>query len=205
MNRAIENDRKLLSECLAGDRQAAEAFVRRFSDLVYRSVRCSLLARNVAFNREDVEDLHNTVFLRLFEQGYKKLRQYRGINGCSIASWIRMITVRTVLDHLRKKGIYTVAWQKRRVCLDNLPELRAAEGNFWPEIDNAERERLLEDGMQRLPPRDRLFLKLHFEQGFSVTEVAETMQLSINNAYTVKHRAIEKLKSSVALIRESNP
>ena len=98
-----------------------------------------------------------------------------------------------------------MAWQKRRVCLDNLPELRAAEGNFWPEIDNAERERLLEDGMQRLPPRDRLFLKLHFEQGFSVTEVAETMQLSINNAYTVKHRAIEKLKSNVALIRESNP
>ncbi len=205
MNRTIENDRQLLSKCLAGNRDAAETLVRRFSDLVYRSVQCTLLSRNVAFNREDLEDLHNTVFLRLFEQGCKKLRQYKGINGCSLASWIRMITVRTVIDHLRKKGVYAMGWHKKRVPLDELPELRAVEGKFWSQIDNAEREHVLKDGMQRLPPRDKLFLKLHFEQGFSVAEVAETMQLSINNAYTVKHRAIQRLKSNVASITASNP
>ena len=98
-----------------------------------------------------------------------------------------------------------MVWQKKRVPLEELPELKSDEGNFWAQINNAERERALKDGMQRLPPRDRLFLKLHFEQGLSVAEVAETMQLSVNNAYTVKHRAIQRLKSNVASITNSNP
>jgi len=205
MNRTVEDDRKLLSECLAGNREASERLVRRFSDMVYRSVQYTLLTKNVSFNRQDLEDLHNTVFLRLFEQGCKKLRQYQGKNGCSLTSWIRMITVRTVIDHLRKKGVDAMFWQKKRISIEELPELRSDEVKFWAQIDSAERERVLKDSMQMLPSRDRLFLKLHFEQGLSVAEVAETMQLSVNNAYTVKHRAIQRLKSNVTSITEKNP
>ena len=101
MNHPLKEDRELLSKCVSGDRTASEMLVRRFSDLVYRAVQYTLMAKHVSFNRHDLEDLHNTVFLRLFEQGCKKLRQYQGKNGCSLASWIRMIAVRTVLDHLR--------------------------------------------------------------------------------------------------------
>lgn len=205
MNTDFEEGQSLLLRCLSGDRKASESLVRQFSDMVYRSVQYTLLAKNVSFNRQDLEDLHNTVFLRLFEQECKKLRQYQGINGCSLASWIKLITVRTVLDHLRKKGVDAMVWQKKRVPLEELPELKSEEGNFWAQINNAERERALKDGMQRLPPRDRLFLKLHFEQGLSVAKVAEMMQLSVNNAYSIKHRAIQRLKSNVASITESNP
>jgi RNA polymerase sigma-70 factor (ECF subfamily) len=205
MNSDFGGDRRLLSKCMSGDRKASEKLVRQFSDLVYRSVQYTLLAKNVSFNRQDLEDLHNTVFLLLFEQGCKKLRQYKGINGCSLASWIRMITVRTVLDHLRKKGVDAMFWQKKRVPLEEMPELKADEGGFWAHIDSAERTRVLKDSMQRLPPRDRLFLKLHFEQGLSVAEVAETMELTINTAYTVKHRAIQRLKLNMAAISKGNP
>ena len=205
MKSDFEEDQRLLSKCLSGDREASENLVRQFSDMVYRSIQFTLLAKNVSFNRHDLEDLHNTVFLRLFEQGCKKLKQYQGKNGCSLASWVRMITVRTVIDHLRKKGVDAMFWQKKRISIEELPELRSDENKFWSQIDSAERERVLKDSMQMLPPRDRLFLKLHFEQGFSVAEVAETMQLSVNNAYTVKHRAIQRLKSNVASITDSNP
>ena len=95
--------------------------------------------------------------------------------------------------------------QKKRISIEELPELRSDEVKFWAQIDSAERERVLKDSMQMLPSRDRLFLKLHFEQGLSVAEVAETMQLSVNNAYTVKHRAIQRLKSNVTSITEKNP
>ncbi|MCK4727993.1 MAG: sigma-70 family RNA polymerase sigma factor [Desulfobacterales bacterium] len=198
MNRSFEEDRQLLSECFAGDRKASETLVRQFSGLVYGSVQYTLMAKHVSFNRHDLDDLHNTVFLRLFDQGCKKLRQYEGRNGCSLSSWIRMIAVRTVLDHLRKKGVDTMVWQKKRITLEELPELKADGVEFEAQIEKAEQGRLLQDGMQRLPPRDRLFIKLHFDQGLSVAEVAEAMQLSIDNAYTVKHRAIQRLKSHVA-------
>lgn len=200
MNRSFEENRQLLSQCLSGDRKASEALVRRFSDLVYRSVQYTLMAKQVSFNRHDLEDLHNTIFLRLFEQGCKKLGQYQGKNGCSLASWIRMIAARTVLDHLRKKGVDAMAWQKKRIPLEKLQELKSDEFEIEAQIDKVEQERLLQVEMERLPPRDKMFIKLHFDQGLSVAEVAETMHLSIRNAYTIKHRAIQRLKSRVASV-----
>ncbi|UCG12413.1 MAG: sigma-70 family RNA polymerase sigma factor [Deltaproteobacteria bacterium] len=205
MNRSLEEDRQILAGCLSGNRKASETLVRRFSDLVYRSVQYTLMSRNVPFNKHDLEDLHNTVFLRLFERRCKKLRQYRGESGCSLTSWIRMITVRTVIDHLRKKGVDAIGWQKRRIPLEALPELRAHEGTSHTEDDDTERQRMVEDGMQRLAPRDRLFLKLHFEQGLAIKEVAETMQLSVGNAYTLKHRAIQRLKLNVFSAENDEP
>jgi RNA polymerase sigma factor (sigma-70 family) len=109
-----------------------------------------------------------------------------------------MIAVRTVLDHLRKKGVDAMVWQKKCVPLEDLPELKANGAEPVVEMEKAEKERLLRDGMQRLPPRQRLFMKLHFEQGLPVGKVAEAMTLSVGNAYTLKHRAIEKLKLHIA-------
>lgn len=205
MNRSFQEDRQLLSKCFSGDGKASETLVRKFSDLVYRSVQYTLMARHVPFNKQDLEDLHNTVFLRLFEQECKKLKQYQGKNGCSLASWIRMIAVRTVLDHLRKKGVDAMVWQKKCLPLEDLPELKADEVEPGVEVENAEKERLLREGMRSLPPRYRLFMKLHLEQGLPVAEVAEAMRLSVGNAYTLKHRAIEKLKSYVASVGNNGP
>jgi DNA-directed RNA polymerase specialized sigma24 family protein len=123
MSRSCEEDRELVSQCLAGHRKAAEMLVRRFSDLVYRSVQYALIARHLPFSRHDLEDLHSTIFLRLFEHGCRKLRQYEGRNGCSLASWVRIVAVRAVLDHLREKGVDALSWRERKVPLERLPEL----------------------------------------------------------------------------------
>jgi len=163
------------------------------------------VAKSVPFNRQDLEDLHNTVFLQLFERGCKKLRQYQGRNECSLASWIRMIAVRTVLDHLRKKGVDAMVWQKKRVPLESLPELKTGGMDCEARMEEAEQKRLVQLGMQRLPPRDRLFMKLHFDQGLSIAEVAETMQVSMGNAYTIKHRAIERLKLHLTAATTMDP
>ena len=205
MNHSFQEDRDLLSECLSGNRKASETLVRRFSDLVYRSVQYTLITRHVPFNKQDLEDLHNTVFLRLFEKRCRKLRQYEGKNGCTLASWIRMIAVRTVLDHLRKKGVDAMVWQEKCIPLEALPELRSDEVEFGDQIEKAEQGRLLQEAMQKLLPRDRMFMKLHFNHGLSIGEVAEIMQLSISNAYTLKHRTIQRLKSHVASVISKGP
>ncbi len=76
-------DKELLSLCLAGDREASEIFVQRFSSLVYWAVQNILVIKHIRFTEDDLHDLHNNVFLQLFEKQYKKLRQYRGDKGCS--------------------------------------------------------------------------------------------------------------------------
>lgn len=197
MNNFLQEDRQLLSKCFSGDRKASETLIRRYSNLVYRFVQSTYIAKHISFNSQDLEDLHNTVFLKLFENNCKKLRQYQGKNGCSPASWIRIITVRIVLSHLRKKGLDAVAWQKKRMSFEDLPELAGDEATTCKKMEQAEQEHLLRDGIRKLPPRDRLFMKLYFELGLSVSEVAEAMHLSAANAYTIKHRAVKKLRAGV--------
>jgi RNA polymerase sigma-70 factor (ECF subfamily) len=199
MNSSLKEDRDLLSRCFSGDGEAAENLVRRFSNLVYKAIQHTLIVKHVSFNKEDLEDFHNTVFLRLFEHGCKKLKQYQGKNGCSLATWIRLITVRTVLDHLRKKGVDSIARRDTKITLDEVYGLKGDECDGLALLERAEKEQLLREGMQNLPPRDRLFMKLHFDQGLSVAEVAAAMQVSVENVYTIKHRAIQRLKTQVAL------
>jgi len=114
-------DRRLLSKIISGDGKASEDFVRRFSNLVYRAIRYTLVTKHIIFSTQDLEDLHNTVFLNFFEQGCKKLRQYEGKNGCSLGTWIRIVAVRIVLNHLRKKGVDALTWEKKRTALDEIP------------------------------------------------------------------------------------
>jgi len=195
---SVEEDRQLLFRCFSGNRKATEILVRRFSDLVYRSVQYTLMNKQVSFNKYDLEDLHNTIFLRLFEHGYKRLRQYQGKNGCSLGSWIRTVAVRTVLDHLRKKGLDAMVWQKKLVPIEQAFGITQDEIEPLAAMKKEEQGHLLQDGIQSLSPRYQLFMQLHFDHELPVKEVAEAMQLSIEHAYTVKHRAIQKLKVYVA-------
>jgi len=192
-----DEDRRLLSRCFSGDRKASENLVRRFSGLVYKTVQRTLLTKNVPFSKQDMEDLHNTVFLKLLEHECKKLRQYRGKNGCSLASWIRVVTVRTVLNHIRKKGMDAIGWQRKRLALEDISELKSQRAETLAVMERSEQERLLEEGIQHLSARDRLFVKLHFEKAYSVEEIAETMRISTQNLYTIKHRVIQRIKNYV--------
>jgi RNA polymerase sigma-70 factor (ECF subfamily) len=197
MNHSPEEDRQLLSKCIAGDKSAYDAFVKRFSGLIYRYIQNILITKEVSFSRQDLEDMHNTVFLHLFEGRLKKLRQYQGKNGCSLASWIRLVTVRIVLNQTRRKGVDGISWKKKQVRLEDLSDLKEDDKGAWDLLERSEREKLLQDGIRNLYPRDRLFMKLHFERELSIQEVAKTMGLSVQNAYTVKNRTIQRLKSHV--------
>jgi len=194
MRSSFEEDRRLISKCLSGDRGAWETVVRRFSNLVYQTVRSTFVAKQTSFSRQDLEDLHNTVFLGLFEQGCAKLKLYQGRNGCSLASWIRIVTLRMVLSHLRKKGIDAPLWEKKKTPVEGLSWLQAKDQGPLALMESAEQEKLVHEGMESLAPRDRLFMKLHIDQGLPVEEVAEALQISVQNAYVVKHRAMERLK-----------
>ncbi|CAN2039887.1 RNA polymerase sigma-70 factor, ECF subfamily [Candidatus Magnetomoraceae bacterium gMMP-15] len=191
-----EEDRQLLSGCATGDNEALESLFRKYSNLVYHYVRHILAIRNVPYDEEELKELHNTVFLQLYDQQCKKLRQYEGKNGCSLASWIRLITVRTVLNQLRKKSI-DIAWRKQRIPLNDAPPLFGNEVDGFEFTKKSERQRLVKEGLKKLGNRDRLFLKLHIEKGFPVPEVATIMNISEANAHTIKHRAIQRLKSLI--------
>lgn len=193
----IDSDEKsLLIGCCKGDRRAQEAFVHRFSNLVYNTVLNTFKAKNAAWQPQDVEDLHNTVLLRLLENNCKRLRQFQGRNGCSLGSWIRIIAVRTVIDHLRSSRDAL----SRTIAQDSVDLIRNLQADVVEPLqlmDRARQEESLHRGLQALLPRDRLFIKLHCLKGLSIPEVAGILSISENNAYSIKHRAIRRLKAVI--------
>jgi RNA polymerase sigma factor (sigma-70 family) len=197
MTPSFEEDRQLILKCLSGDRNALETLVRRFSNLVYHTVRSTFIAKHAPFNAQDLEDLHNTVFLGLFEGNCAKLRSYQGRNGCSPASWIRIVTVRMVLNHLRKKGVDSAFGKNIKTNIDDLFWLPADVQEPLALMEAAERRKLVHEAMESLAPRDRLFSRLHFEQGLPLEQVAEVLGISVNNASVLKNRIIEKLKEKL--------
>jgi len=191
------NDRELIAGCVSGSKDALEGLVRKFSDPVYRSIQYALRAKDVRYSREDLEDLHNSVFLSLFESRCKKLSQYKGKNGCSLHTWIRLITVRMVIDHLRKTGIDTLGSWKNKVPIDVLEYLKPDESNPLSIMEKTEQRRLIREGMKKLLTRDRLFLRFYCEEGLSIREIADLMDISEENANSIKHRAIKRLKENI--------
>ena len=191
-------DRQILKRCITGEKKAREEFVIRFSNPVYQCIQFTLKAKQIPFSQQDLEDLHSTVFLNLFNKRCKKLRQYKGKNGCSVFSWIRLITVRTVIDHLRKAGRDVIVRPKEEFNLDTLPGLIHDGYDPLARMEKADQKALLLKGLESLMPRDRLFLQLHCLHGVSIQKVADILQLSENNAYSLKHRAIGRLKAKIA-------
>lgn len=191
-------DQDILFGCISGDRQAQEAFVRQFSDLVYRTLQYVFKTKNIPYSQLDLEDLHNTVFLKLLDKSCKKLRQYKGKNGCSLSSWIRLIAVRTAFDYFRKSRTDVLAQREKVQSLDTMFTLAGETPQPWALMEKAEQSRLIQEGIQALLPRDRLFLKLHCMEGLSIKEVASILKISEANAHSVKHRAIERLKTKIA-------
>ena len=197
-------DQDILAGCVSGNRHTREEFVKRFSNLIYSAVQYTLRVRDISYTQSDLEDLHNTVFVKFFDRRSKKLRQYKGKNGCSLSSWIRLITVRTVLDHLRKAHTDALTRKERVLSLDSLIDMKSETPEPWTLMNKEDQSRLIRDGLRSLLPRDQLFLKLHCLEGLSIRKVACILSISEGNAHSLKHRAIKRLKAKVDLsIKES--
>jgi len=87
-------------------------------------------------------------------------------------------------------------WQQKRLPLDEMSETGGDHVEVWTLIERKEQTRILEDGIRKLPARDRLFMRLHYDKGLSIENVSKAMDLSIQNGYTIKHRAIQRLKNT---------
>ena len=191
-----EEEKTLLIGCFRGDKSFQEAFIRRFSNLVYSTILQTYRVKVGDVPDQDLDDLHNTLFVRLLERQCRRLRQFKGKNGCSLASWVRVITVRTVIDYIRESGDAL----SRSSFLETEESLERLQADFpepWERMEELERKEILDAAMASLKPRDRLFLKLNCLGGIPIWEVAAMLHITENNAYSLKNRSLRRLKAAV--------
>jgi RNA polymerase sigma-70 factor (ECF subfamily) len=146
--------------------------VNQFAPMVFR-----LISRFFR-TREDVEDLAQEVFLKLFA----RIDQIRP--GENFPGWLARVTVNTCYDELRKK-------RRRKIAMETYGPLTEAElPNIAPEPDSFGKIRLALDS---LDPKFKVPLILKEIEEMSVEEIARTMGITQTNVKVRLFRARKKL------------
>src|SRR5256885_5939382 len=170
----MEFDRELIVRAQAGDRSAHEAIVNQFSSMVFR-----LISRFFR-SREDVEDMAQDVFLKVFSR-IDQVHPDENFPG-----WLARVTVNTCYDELRKS-------RRRKVAMETYgPEIAIEPSVLPPEPDSFGKTRL---ALQRLDPKLRIPLLLKEVEEMSIEEIARTMGLTQTNVKVRLFRARKKLAS----------
>jgi RNA polymerase sigma factor (sigma-70 family) len=184
------SDRELLRECVYGKEWAWKIFYERFARLISATISRTASLQSVNLNHEDMEDCKQLVWASFLENEYKKLKSYKGINGCSVATWLKTCTVNATINfltsvsrhkHLPLEGILTT----ENRSLEN-PEKTATQQELW--------ERIIQIVEKELSTRERLFAHLYWFDEVSFGEISLIMHLSTDNIYLLKHRIQKKIQ-----------
>lgn len=184
----IDKEKALVSGCLKREKAAWDAFVLQYSSLVYHTIKKTFTLYHSEPRADLVEDLFQEFFLSLLRDDFKKVRQFRGDRGCSLASWLRVVAARLTIDHLRKQEPSKVEFTA------TLPHDQPDPSNS---LIDQEQERSLSQILQALPSRDRLFIDLYFRQSLAPEEIASMLRVSISAVYTQKSRILDKLRQTI--------
>ncbi len=178
------SDGDLVRRTLAGEQQAFEVLVHRYSRLVFRVIRGMVPGA-------EVEDIGQEAFLR----AYRSLGQVQ--QGSSVGPWLARIAVNLCYDHLRR-----LRWRQERFFSDLGPEETTVLDRYvrderaLGDIDRLFLRNLAEKLLGQLAPQDRAVLLLKEREGMETKEVAKILgcsEVAVRLRLFRARRALRKL------------
>jgi RNA polymerase sigma-70 factor (ECF subfamily) len=175
----LAEEAQLVGRALAGDQAAFGDLVGRYTGAVYNQ------AYRMLGNPQEAEDAVQEVFLRAF----RRLDSYDP--GRRFVTWLLTIGSNYCIDRLRRRRM---SW----LTLDDVafwltsgepgPERTALEG---------ERQRQVQQALQRLPESYRSVTVLRYWQDLSYLEIAEALSLTEATVKTRLHRARKMMRDAL--------
>lgn len=168
----------------ARDATAREAAWAEFTQIHTRLL--LHVARSVGHDHDAAMDGYAYLLEGLREDDYRRLRSYAADGRSKFTTWLVVVARRLCLDHhrqrygrLRSDG---PGEQLAHVARRRLQDLIAADLDLTPEpepsgdphqsLETGERHAALEAVLETLVPRDRLLLKLRYEDDLPAREIA---------------------------------
>ena len=176
---------ELVLTARGGSRNAWITLVQLYSPLV-RSV-----ARGYRLAPSDVDDVGQTVWLRLFETLHQ-LRDPRALPG-----WLKTTTQREALQCLAKRR-HTQLLDPSTIeaWLDPQPAGEHADANLL----RREADRAVTEGLAELSSRHRrLLVMLHAEPQHSYEEISKALGMAAGSIGPTRARCIDKLRRTAAI------
>jgi RNA polymerase sigma-70 factor, ECF subfamily len=187
----------LFNRCARRVPGAWDEFIDQYNKLIYYSIHRTLNIKHYNYSPDEIDDLFNDVLVHLIKDDSKKLRQYKGYEGASEATWIRTITVRFVIDYLRQRSRrqHFVDISKEDIMM----EISSQNPVTRPDEDYEAKEQIevFNELMNGLEENDRHFMELYYVRGLSVEDTALTLDISTKTVYSRINRIKGKLKKNL--------
>jgi RNA polymerase sigma-70 factor (ECF subfamily) len=182
----IARDRELIRRCLHHEPGAWNDFVDRFLGLVYHVVQHTADMRSYTLRPEDKEDVAAQVLVKVVENDYAALRQFRGKS--SLASYLTVIARRTCVNELAAR-----AQIKEKDGGKAHEHIAAEKPNSKPK---AGLETLEEVGklLKKLPTRERAVVRLFYLEGRTYEDISKELSIPVNSIGAILARARKKLR-----------
>lgn len=186
MTKQEKSERELLRQMVCGNTLAQKKFYDIYSG--YLTVVC---ARYV-FNREDVKDVLQESFLKIFNAVRKF--EYRGTDA--LKAWAARIVVNESLKYIR---------ENEKLRLTNLPswDLPDVADDQEPDFEDIPTSDILEM-IRALPPGYRTVFNLYVFENKSHKEIASILGIAENSSASQLHRAKNLLIKEIDLYRLKN-
>ena len=168
------SDAELVSQTLQGSDRAFGELVRRYQDLLYRH------AERMTGRQDDAEDVVQSAFIK----AHRNLRKCRDPER--VGAWLFRIGANACKDFLKSK--------RATVPVDTMTGLASTDGDPEREVELGVVRSDIEQALGSLSVEQReAFLMKHVE-GWSYTEMSETLDISVPALKMRVHRAREELQ-----------
>lgn len=181
-----ESEAALLQSVIAREPGAEARFVERYKKLIFGTARKQFRSRE-----EDVKDVFQKTFVRLWEHDHRALRAWRG-DGL-FSTYLVTIVIHVCHEHLRRNSKPGPPEPMERVDPGELPEAQ---------VLSMERNQAVAKCWERLSAGDRLMLKYRLVDGLTPKQVAALRGFTSGAARKAIFDARKRLK---ACLRRTQP
>ena len=168
-----------LKACIDGDKEAWDAFVGHCAGVLLAAVGRTMRSRMGFVEQSDIEDAVQDVFVRLLKNDCRLLRSYDPARA-SLATWLTLVARSAAIDRLRRRNPQATALE---------PDHPAPERQADPSVSVP---------WHLLTPRQRLVLRLLFDEQRSVAEAARFLGVDEQTVRSAKHKALSRLREHFA-------
>jgi len=173
---------RLIAECIAGNEDAIEAFVRQYEQDVFR------LALSIVNDATEAHEITQETFIAAL----KSLHAYQ--EKKSLRAWLYTIGLNLSRSHLRKRGLV----ERLRNTLINIFQVDAQKQSSPEEVAiQNEKETLIWEALNKLAERYRMVVVLRYFHELSITEISEILSINEGTVHSRLHTARQRMKNAL--------
>ena len=177
---------RLIAECIAGNEDAIEVFVRQYERDVFR------LAFSIVNDATEAQEITQETFIAAL----KSLHAYQ--EKKSLRAWLYTIGLNLSRSHLRKRRLV----ERLRNTLINIFQVDAQKQSSPEEVMiQNEKETLIWEALNKLAERYRMVVVLRYFHELSITEISEILSINEGTVHSRLHTARQRMKNALEQLR----